>query len=78
MKWGTTLEEARQPRFMILKRRSMSDVLVGRQSFSNPVQLKMRLPRNHVEKIGESRDEAEVARKIFHLCLQNSDDYYLV
>nr|GMC94566.1 vegetative cell wall protein gp1-like [Ipomoea batatas] len=47
-------------------------------SSSDPVQLKMRLPRNHVEKIGESRDEAEVARKIFHLCLQNSDDYYLV
>ncbi|XP_031095872.1 uncharacterized protein At1g66480-like [Ipomoea triloba] len=60
---------------LMLKRRSMSDVSVARQGSGGPVQVKMRLPRNQVEKvIGESRDEAEVARKIFHLCLQNSDD----
>ncbi|XP_019182462.1 PREDICTED: uncharacterized protein At1g66480-like [Ipomoea nil] len=60
---------------LMLKRRSMSDVSAARQSSGGPVQLKIRLPRNQVEKvIGEGRDEAEVARKIFHLCLQNSYD----
>nr|GLL26376.1 uncharacterized protein At1g66480-like [Ipomoea trifida] len=40
---------------LMLKRRSISDVSVARQSSGGLVQVKMRLPRNQVEKvIGES------------------------
>ncbi|KAM3286012.1 hypothetical protein P3S67_024811 [Capsicum chacoense] len=58
---------------LMLSRRSASDMSVSKPSNGGVVQLKMKLPRDVVQKlIQESRDETEVAEKIMDLWMPNS------